>query len=37
MWLLWTIAAVCEVINYLSGITLKLNKFNVKMLTMHRW
>ena len=37
MWLLWTLAAVCELVQWCLGITLKLNYFNVKMLTMHRW
>jgi hypothetical protein len=37
MWLLWTLAYVCEVIGWLSGTVLKLNLFNVKVLTMHRW
>ena len=37
MWLLWSLAAVCELIQWCVGITLKLNYFNVKMLTMHRW
>merc|ERR1719453_612472 len=37
MWLLWAVAYVCEAIGYVLGITLKLNLFNVKVLTMHRW
>jgi len=37
MWLLWFLAMICEAIGYVMGITLKLNKFNVKVLTMHRW
>lgn len=37
MWLLWSLAAVCELVQWCLGITLKLNYFNVKMLTMHRW
>ena len=28
---------MCEVAGYLLGITLKLNLFNVRVLTMHRW
>ena len=37
MWLLWSVAYVCEVIGYFMGITFKLSLFNVHMLTMHRW
>lgn len=37
MWLLWTLAYMCEAVGYLLGVTLKLNLFNVRVLTMHRW
>ena len=37
MWLLMTLAYICEAIHFCLGVTLKLNFFNVKMLTMHRW
>lgn len=37
LWLLWSLAYVCELIGWLMGITLKLNRFNVKVLIMHRW
>ena len=37
MWLLWAVAYVCELIGAVLGITLKLNLFNVRVLTMHRW
>jgi len=37
MWLLTVLAYVCEAVGYLLGVTLKLNLFNVRMLTMHRW
>ena len=36
-WLLFAVAYVAEVVGYLLGTTLKLNVFNVRMLTMHRW
>ena len=35
--LLMFIAGICEFIGGLLGITMKLNKFNVTVLTMHRW
>jgi len=35
--LLLVLAYICEVIGWALGITLKLNLFNVKVLTMHRW
>ena len=35
--LLMFLAAICEFIGNLLGITMKLNKFNVTVLTMHRW
>ena len=37
MWLLWPLAYICELIGWMSGTVLKLNVFNVKVLTMHRW
>lgn len=37
MLLLWPLAALCEVIGWALGTVLKLNLFNVKMLTMNRW
>merc|ERR1719291_717729 len=37
LWLLYPIAYVCELIGYMCGVTLKLNLFNVRVLTMHRW
>ena len=36
-WFLTPIAAVCEVIGWILGTTLKLNLFNVRVLVMHRW
>ena len=30
-------AAICDVLQKLFGVVLKLNTFNVKVLTMHRW
>ena len=37
LWLLWTLAYVCEAIGWVLGVTLKLSAFNVRMLTMNRW
>jgi len=37
LWLLVPLAALCELIGWLLNTTLKLNLFNVKVLTMHRW
>jgi len=37
IWLLWSVATICELIGMLIGTTLKLNRFSVRMLTMHRW
>jgi len=37
MALLWCIAYICEVVGWMFGTVLKLNLFNVKVLTMHRW
>ena len=36
-WLLFPVAHACNVIGWLLGKRLKLNPFNVKMLTIHRW
>ena len=36
-WLLMPVAYVCNVIGWLTGRKLKLNPFNVRVLTMHRW
>eukprot|EP00584_Thalassiosira_punctigera_P008101 CAMPEP_0172541186 /NCGR_PEP_ID=MMETSP1067-20121228/12033_1 /TAXON_ID=265564 ORGANISM="Thalassiosira punctigera, Strain Tpunct2005C2" /NCGR_SAMPLE_ID=MMETSP1067 /ASSEMBLY_ACC=CAM_ASM_000444 /LENGTH=406 /DNA_ID=CAMNT_0013327171 /DNA_START=39 /DNA_END=1259 /DNA_ORIENTATION=+ len=35
--LLMFVATICEFIGNLFGITMKLNRFNVIVLTMHRW
>ncbi len=35
--LLWLIALVCELIGALCGVRMKLNRFGVRLLTMHRW
>lgn len=35
--LLMFVATICEFIGMLLGVTMKLNKFNVIVLTMHRW
>lgn len=37
IWLLWSLATVSELVGMILGITLKLNRFSVRMLTMHRW
>jgi len=37
MWLLWPLACVCDLIGYLFDIQIKLNRFNIIVLTMHRW
>jgi nucleoside-diphosphate-sugar epimerase len=37
VWLLMMVAYVCNVIGFLTGRKLKLNPFNVKMLTIHRY
>jgi len=37
LWLLMTLAYICELIGFLTGLKLKLSLFNVRMLTMHRW
>ena len=36
-WLLYPIGLVCELFQWISGITMKLNVFNVFVLTMNRW
>ncbi|RHY22636.1 hypothetical protein DYB32_009448 [Aphanomyces invadans] len=36
-WLLWPAAYVSEAIGWVAGRKLKLNKFTVRALTMHRW
>eukprot|EP00039_Didymoeca_costata_P000174 m.44461 g.44461 ORF g.44461 m.44461 type:complete len:397 (+) comp10096_c0_seq3:23-1213(+) len=36
-WFLMVIAYMCNVVGYVAGLKLKLNPFNVKVLTMHRW
>jgi hypothetical protein len=35
--LMMAIATVCEAVGWVLGIKIKLNRFSVKMLTMHRW
>lgn len=35
--LLMFVAVICEFIGNLFGVTMKLNRFNVTVLTMHRW
>ena len=37
VWFLTPIAILCEFVGLLLGTTLKLNRFNVRVLTMHRW
>uniref|UniRef100_A0A7S2XAU1 3-beta hydroxysteroid dehydrogenase/isomerase domain-containing protein n=1 Tax=Lotharella oceanica TaxID=641309 RepID=A0A7S2XAU1_9EUKA len=37
VWLLMTAACLSECITYVTGMHLKLNRFAVKMLTIHRW
>jgi len=36
-WLLYPAAYACNAIGYVAGMRLKLNPFNVTVLTMHRW
>ncbi|EDQ92651.1 uncharacterized protein MONBRDRAFT_13409 [Monosiga brevicollis MX1] len=36
-WFLYPVAYVCNVVGWLMGTKLKLNPFNVRVLTMHRW
>lgn len=36
-WLLYPVSHVCNVIGWAMGRKLKLNPFNVRVLTMHRW
>ena len=37
MWLLWPLACLCDLIGHLFDIQIKLNRFNIIVLTMHRW
>lgn len=37
VWLLNPVAHVCDWVGWAIGRTLKLNPFNVRVLTMHRW
>jgi hypothetical protein len=37
LWLLIPLAAAAELLGWLTGRTPKLNRFNVKVLTMNRW
>ncbi len=37
VWLLMPLAYVCDAVGYVAGMKLKLNPFNVKLMTMHRW
>lgn len=37
VWLLMPLAHTCDAIGYVTGRRLKLNPFNVRVLTMHRW
>ena len=37
LWLLWPLAYLCEALGRLAGRTLKLNVFNVYVLTINRW
>lgn len=37
VWLLMPLAHVCDAVGYVSGKKLKLNPFNVRVMTMHRW
>lgn len=36
-WFLYPVAHVCDWVGWALGIKLKLNPFNVTVLTMHRW
>lgn len=36
-WFIMPIAHLCDAFGYLTGMRLKLNPFNVRVLTMHRW
>ncbi len=36
-WLLMPVAYICQAITWITGKQLKLNPFNVRVLTMHRW
>lgn len=35
--LLLVVATICEILGKILGVTMKLNRFNVIVLTMHRW
>jgi nucleoside-diphosphate-sugar epimerase len=37
LWLMFLLGYLCDAIGYVLGITLKLNAFSVRMMTMHRW
>eukprot|EP00043_Microstomoeca_roanoka_P015941 m.160514 g.160514 ORF g.160514 m.160514 type:complete len:401 (+) comp16363_c0_seq1:89-1291(+) len=37
VWLLMPLAHICDLIGWFTGRKLKLNPFNVRVLTMHRW
>ena len=37
LWLLWPLAYLCELLGRLAGRTMKLNVFNVYVLTINRW
>lgn len=37
LWLLWPLALICEFLGRLTGRTMKLNTFNVWVLTVNRW
>lgn len=37
VWFIMPIAYLCNVVGWVLGRTLKLNPFNVRVLTMHRW
>ena len=36
-WFLMILAYICVVLGWILGKTLKLNPFNIKVMTMHRW
>ncbi|CAM9611651.1 unnamed protein product [Chrysoparadoxa australica] len=37
LWLLWSLAYICNVIGFFLRRKMKINPFTVRMLTMHRW
>jgi len=37
IWLLWSLATIAEIVGWMAKTTFKLNRFSVRMLTMHRW